>query len=351
MENSKQHFTEIDGSYGEGGGQILRTSLALSAVLRIPVHIQHIRAGRKKPGLQPQHLRGVQALSQITGAQAEGVKIGSQSISFIPQSISPGEYRFEVGTAGSVVLLLQALLLPLSLARKRSRITLTGGTHVAWSPPFHYLAEVLIPTLRTIGVSVEATLERWGWYPQGRGVVQVEIEPAPELRPLVMLERKPIKKINGICATSHLPQNVGERLRDYAARKIARELRIDPKIEVLHDVPADGPGAFIFLVAETEGAIAGFSSLGKRGKRAEDVAGEAVEDLKVYYESRGCLDPHLADQVLPFMALANGKSAFTTTKITEHLLTNLWVLRQFLRVEISIQGKKGEMGRVELFNE
>jgi RNA 3'-terminal phosphate cyclase (ATP) len=351
MESFKQDFIEIDGSYGEGGGQILRTSLALSAILRVPVHIHHIRAGRKKPGLQAQHLRGAEALTQITGAQTDRMKIGSQSISFIPQAASPGEYRFEVGTAGSVILLLQAMLPPLCLSQGRSRLTLIGGSHVPWSPPFHYFRKVVVPFLRIMGVSVEAILERWGWYPKGGGVVQIIIDPVHELRPIVMLERGAIKGIRGICATSHLPEHVGERLKAYAVKRIERELRIESRIDVFDDVPANGPGAFIFLWTETEGAIAGFSSLGERGKRAEEVAREAVEDLKAYYESEGCLDPHLADQVLPFLALTKGNSAYTTTKITGHLLTNLWVLRQFLKVKTLIRGKEGDAGGVELFNE
>ncbi|HSB05771.1 MAG TPA: RNA 3'-terminal phosphate cyclase [Thermodesulfobacteriota bacterium] len=351
MEISKKDFIDINGSYGEGGGQILRTSLACSAVLNIPVRIHRIRAGRKIPGIQPQHLKGIEALSQMTGAQTEGVKIGSPSISFIPQAISAGEYRFDVGTAGSVTLLLQAIFLPLSLAQKRSRLTLIGGTHVPWSPPFHYFSQVLIPFLETLGVSVNTTLDRWGWYPKGGGRVRVEIEPAQELKPVVMLERGSIKQIQGLCATSHLPLHVGERLKEYAMKRISGEIRIDPEIDLLREVPANGPGAFIFLRAESEKAVAGFSALGERGKRAEDVAKEAVDALGTYIESDACLDPHLADQILPFVALSKGNSVFSISEITEHLLTNLWVLRQFFDIEISVQGEKGKKGWVKFFNE
>ena len=156
MNIQAESLIEIDGSYGEGGGQILRTALALSAILRKPFTIHHIRSKRKNPGLQAQHLEAVEALARITEAETEGVKFGSQKITFIPQKILPGDYQFEVRTAGSVTLLLQAIFLPLCLAQGTSRLTLVGGTHVPWSPSFHYLSEVLLPTLQSMGISAEA---------------------------------------------------------------------------------------------------------------------------------------------------------------------------------------------------
>ncbi len=342
---------EIDGSYGEGGGQIIRTALAFSAILRKPIRVRHIRAGRKNPGLQPQHLKAVEASVRITEGRVEGLKLGSDTVTFIPQNIVPGDYRFEIGTAGSVTLLLQAFLLPLCLSQESSRLRLVGGTHVQWSPPFHYLNEILFPTLNSMGISVKTRLERWGWYPRGGGILHVEAEPIRELRPIVLIERGPLKKIRGISATSHLPRHVGERQRDYALRKIEKELKKDAQIQVLYDVPANGPGSFFFLIAESQGAMAGFSSLGQRGKRAEAVAEEAVDSLKEYIKSDGCIDPHLADQLIPFAALAKGNSVLTTTRITEHLLTNLWVVQNFLDVRISKWGEKGERGRIEFFNE
>jgi RNA 3'-terminal phosphate cyclase (ATP) len=347
METYEKNLIEIDGSYGEGGGQILRTALAFSAILKRPVRVHHIRAGRKKPGLQPQHLKGVEALARMTEGQAEGVQIGSDTITFIPKNILSGDYKFDVGTAGSVTLLLQGLLLPLCLSQKSSRLTLVGGTHVPWSPPFHYLNEVLFPTLKSIGISVDADMKRWGWYPKGGGILHVEIKPVQEFKPVSLIDRGPLKKIRGLSATSHLPRHVGERQRDYALRRIEKELKMDPEVNVLHDVPANGPGSFFFLVAESEGAIAGFSSLGERGKRAEEVAKEAVDSLKEYVESDGCIDPHLADQLIPFISLAKRNSLLTTTRITEHLLTNLWVVQHFLNVRILRRGEKGEEGRVD----
>jgi len=342
---------EIDGSYGEGGGQILRTALALSAILKKPFTIHHIRSKRKNPGLQAQHLEAVEALSRITGAQTEGVKFGSQKITFIPQKILPGDYQFEVRTAGSVSLLLQALFLPLCLANEKSRLTLVGGTHVPWSPSFHYLSEVFLPTLQWMGVSANATIEKWGFYPKGGGKIQLEINPVLELKPISLVERGSLKKIRAISAVSNLPKHVAERQKEQASKRIRRELKIDAEITIQEDVPSNGPGSFLFLLAEYEKTFAGFSSLGSRGKPAEKVADEAVDFLKDYMESDSCIDPHLADQLIPFMALAKGNSSFTTTRMTEHLLTNLWVIGHFLKVRVQRWGEIGSPGRVEFLNE
>jgi RNA 3'-phosphate cyclase len=342
---------EIDGSFGEGGGQILRTALALSVIFKRPLTLHHIRAKRKNPGLGHQHLMAVNALAKISGAKVEGNSIGSQKLIFIPGEVCSGDYRFQIGTAGSVTLLLQALLLPLCLSQMGFRLILEGGTHVPWSPPYHYMSEVLFPTLHLMGISVNGRIDQWGWYPKGGGVVQVQIEPHPSLRPISLLERGSLKGIRGFSAASLLPKHVAERQREEALRRIEKEMKMTAEITILPDPPSKGPGSFLFLVMESEGALAGFSSLGRRGKRAEEVAGEAVSALKDYLEAEGCVDPHLADQLIPFMVMAKGNSAFTTTRITEHLLTNLWVIQHFKNVQISVMGEKGREGKVELFIE
>ncbi|MBM4307636.1 MAG: RNA 3'-phosphate cyclase [Deltaproteobacteria bacterium] len=343
-----ESMIEIDGSYGEGGGQILRTALAFSAILNRPIKINRIRAGRKNPGLQPQHLKSIEALAKVTNARTDGVKIGSDAITFIPEKIVPGHYEFDIGTAGSVTLLLQTLLLPLSLADSKSSLVLTGGTHVAWSPPFHYLTEVLFPTLALMGVRVEAEIERWGWYPKGGGRIKVEIDPASDLSNVSLNHRGSLKRVYGISAISNLPGHVAERQREHALIRIEKELNLKAEIEILSEVPSYGQGSCLFLVAESEGAMAGFSSLGKRGKRAESVADEAVDLLKEYLESDGCIDFHLTDQLVSFMAFAKGSSSFTTTKITEHLLTNLWVIERFMKISVSRAGDEGEKGKIDL---
>jgi len=351
MQSYQEGLIQIDGSYGEGGGQILRTALALSAILRKPFTISHIRSKRKNPGLQAQHLEAVEALARITEAQTEGVKFGSQKITFIPQKILPGKYQFEVRTAGSVTLLLQAIFLPLCFSNGISSVTLIGGTHVQWSPSFHYLSEVFLPTVERMGVSAGAAIEKWGFYPKGGGRIQLKINPVQELKPISLVDRGSLKKIRGICAISSLPRQVADRQKVQAIKRIKRELQIDGEITVLDNVHSNGPGSFLFLLAEFQRVRAGFSSLGVRGRPAEKVADEAVDSLKDYFESDGCIDPYLADQLVPFMALAKGNSSFTTVRITEHLLTNLWVIQHFLDVTVSREGEAEARGRVEFLNE
>jgi len=352
MEGREESLIEIDGSYGEGGGQILRTSLALSTIFHKPVSVHHIRAKRNNPGLRPQHLRGVEALARISGAKIQGATIGSTNVTFLPQDLIPGEYQFDVGngrrSAGAVTLLLQTILPALCLGERRSCLRLTGGTHVPWSPPFHYLSDVLFPVLGSMGLSVKGTLERWGWYPKGGGRIEVDIDPTAELKPMAWVDRGPLKRIRGISATSNLPKHVAERQGGYARKKIRDELDIDAEIDLLHNVPGEGPGSFFFLAAESEKMISGFSSLGAPGKRAEAVAEEAVGSLTDYLKSDACVDAHLADQLLVFMALARGRSSLTTERITNHLLTNIWVVRQFMNLNISVSGTLGRKGRVDV---
>lgn len=341
---------EIDGSHGEGGGQVLRTALACSAVLKKPVRVKEIRAGRKNPGLQAQHLKSIEALAKLSRAITEGVQIGSKEVTFIPGEMAPGVYEFDIGTAGSVTLLLQALLLPLSLCRSESRLMLTGGTHVEWSPPFDYLSEVLLPTLALMGLQVEAKMERWGWYPKGNGRIHVKIEPTSRLNPISLNDRGSLKRLYGISAISNLPTHVAERQRERALRRIERELEMVADIGIFPSIPSADQGSFLLIIAESERIRAGFSSLGRRGKRAEEVADEVVNSLKDYIETDGCLDPHLSDQIVPFLAFAHGRSSFTTTRMTEHLLTNLWVIQHFLNLSVLKRGEKGEPGQIDLIS-
>ena len=201
-----------------------------------------------------------------------------------------------------------------------------------------------------MGVSAEASIEKWGFYPRGGGRVQLKINPLDDLKPISLIDRGSLKKIRGLSVVSNLPKHIADRQKEQALKRIQRDLKIDAEINILYDAPSNGPGSFLFLIAEYEKVLGGFSSLGTRGKPAEKVADEAVDSLKDYIESDGSIDPYLADQLVPFMALAERNSSFTTTRITGHLLTNLWVIQHFLEVKVQRWGERGEKGTVEFLN-
>ena len=334
----------LDASYGEGGGQILRTALALSVALRRPVTLRRVRARRPKPGLQPQHLTAVRALAAISDAQVSGDALDSTELSFAPRALRGGDYRFDVGairgSAGSVALLFQALLLPLAMAREPSRLTLLGGTHVPWSPPVHYLGDVFLPALRRVGITAEIGLRRWGWYPRGGGEIEARVDPAGDpgagWRGLRWEARPPRPLITGVSAVSRLPLSIAERQQRQALARL-RVHGLEADIAIVEDAQALGPGTLLFLATSGEGGLAGFSALGRRGVSAEAVADEAVEPLLAYLDSGAAVDDHLADQLVPYLALAGTPSALTCPDRTSHLNTVAWTVRQFLptRIEIS----------------
>ena len=338
----------IDGSYGEGGGQILRTSLSLSCALGRPVEITNIRRGRRSPGLQPQHLTAVLAAASISGAEVEGAELSSSALRFRPHGTVGGTHRFDVaerkGSAGSTSLVLQTILLPLCFAEQPSLITVNGGTHVPWSPSFHYLGSVALPLLSRLGVRAECSIASWGWYPIGGGQVSAVITPARALQPLTLTGRGRLVRVTGISAVSNLPGHIAARQRNRAMAILGGE-GIDAFIETL-SAPSPGRGSFLFLAAEFEHHTAGSGSLGAIGKRAEEVADEACRELLAHVRAQGALDPHLADQVVPWLAFCDGPSEFTTSRVTGHLLTNLWVMRQFMDVDVQVEGSEGEEGRV-----
>lgn len=333
---------EIDGSYGEGGGQILRTSLALSAILCTPVELHHIRGGRKKPGLRPQHLVTVKAIASITEAEVKGADLGSTYLSFAPRQIRPGDYGFDIGTAGSTSLVLQCMIPTLLFAGKESRVVITGGTHVPWSPCFHYLKEVFAPALQGMGGSLDLEIERWGWYPKGGGKVVAWISPVPDIRAISRLRRGKIVNFFVLSAVSNLPINIAKRQRDQAIRRLHKYGIKVTKMETVN-APSPGTGTSVFVWALFEKGTAGFSSLGKKGKRAEKVADEACTEFFEFMASKCAIDDHLADQLVLYMALAKGRSLIGTKRVTTHLKTNVWVIEQFLPVKFEVEEQMGKI--------
>ena len=331
----------LDGSYGEGGGQILRTALSLAATLEQPVHIDNIRAGRAKPGLRPQHLTGVLALARITNAEVTGGELHSRELTFRPRRPQPGRYLFDVaektGSAGSVTLLAQALLPPLLAAGRPSHLTLRGGTHVAWSPPAHYLLHVFLPALAQLGGKVGMTLNRWGWYPRGGGEVSLEIHPAPHLSGVEWRTPPDFRDFQALSAASRLPEHVARRQAERLKARVGGNLAVEL-------VQAGGldAGSMVLLY----GPQAGFYALGARGKPAEKVADEVADAFLAFRDRQAAVDRHLADQIVLYLARAKGPSSFITPEITLHLLTNLWVIEQFLGPMFEVKGELGEKGEV-----
>jgi len=340
----------IDGSYGEGGGQILRTALALSCVFGREIEIDNIRKARKKPGLQPQHLTALKAAAAICNARVEGAGLSSTAIRFSPGPVAGGDYAFDVaekkGSAGSTSLVLQTIMLPLCFAERPSTVTLSGGTHAPWSPSFHYLRQVFSNALTRAGASVDLSIEKWGWYPIGGGRVFARIDPMSAFSLNAIIVRGKLKGVSGISAVSNLPQDIAVRQRSRALNAL-RQRGVDAAIELV-SAPSPGKGTFVFLLAEFDNITAGFEALGAPGKRAEAVADEACCLLFEYLDATGALDPHLADQIIPYCALSESASEFTTSRVTRHLLTNIWVVQRFTAADISVEGREGEEGRIRV---
>jgi RNA 3'-terminal phosphate cyclase (ATP) len=339
----------VDGAQGEGGGQIIRTSVALAALLGTDLTLVNIRAGRPKAGLQAQHLTAVRAAASVSHAALDGAALGSREFRFQPRELHAGHYLFDVaeirGSAGSVSLVFQTVLLPLAFAGAASTVTLRGGTHVPWSPPYDFVSQIFLPTLSPMGLDATLELRQAGYYPPGGGLLEGIIPPITGLQSLDRTQRGPLQRLTAVVRTSNLPAHVAERMATRITGRLpARKLRVDTG-----ETPAPSPGAWCLLVAEYKDAVAGFTGLGELRKSAEKVADEAVEAYEAFERSSAAVDHHLADQLLLPLALATGRSRFTTDTLTEHLLTNAAVIRQFLPAcEIEIRGKKGQPGTVEV---
>lgn len=320
----------VDGSFGEGGGQILRTAIGLSAALGKPVKIVNIRARRSNPGLQHQHLTAVRALAQISSARVEGTYIGSTQLVFEPRGLRGGEYVFDVGTAGSVTLVLQALTPVLPFLDRESVIEIRGGTDVPWSPPVDYIKYVFIPIAKRLGLDMEIELIRRGHYPRGGGIIKVYVRPSKKLGAVELIERGSIKRVGGRSHCVKLPRHVAER-QAKAARDSLSHLSIPIDIELEFYEPGRdphlGPGSGIVLYAEADKSILGADALGEKGKPAEAVGREAAAKLLEEIESGAALDSHMGDMIVSLACLANGVTRYTTSKLTLHTETVLKIAK------------------------
>jgi RNA 3'-terminal phosphate cyclase (ATP) len=325
----------IDGSQGEGGGQILRTSLALSIWTQQPVRIEHIRAKRAKPGLLRQHLTAVQAAVAISNGQAKGAELGSQALTFSPSKVQGGDYHFAIGTAGSCTLVLQTILLPLLLADRESTVTITGGTHNPGAPPVDFLQRAFLPLLVRMGADVEVTLKKHGFFPGGGGEIVAHIQPCSTLQGIELYERGERQRNFAEAYIASLPMHIAEReLKTVGELMSWRKEQLFVRGLSSHS----GIGNALSIILEHEYVTEVFIGFGERGVSAETVAKTACDEALDYIASNAAVGPHLADQLLLPLALA-GNGRFTMPAPTQHFTTNAAVIERFLPVRVQV-GKK-----------
>lgn len=316
----------IDGSQGEGGGQVLRTTLALSLITGRAVHVTSIRAGRAKPGLRHQHVTAVQAAATIGGAEVTGAGLGSGEITFVPRGVRAGKYTLRVGTAGSTTLVLQTVLPPLLLASEPSTLTLEGGTHNPKAPQFDFLNKVFLPIVNRMGPTVSARLERHGFFPAGGGKLTVRVSPAEKLAPIELLERGAVQRIGGRILIARIPRHVAERESNTLREKLGLG-DADVQIDEIRD--SKGPGNAVLVEVESEQITEVFTGFGERGLPAEIVAGRVAGAVRRYLDANVPVGECLCDQLLLPLAMAGGGS-FRTLPLSLHAETNAQVIGRFL---------------------
>jgi len=320
---------EIDGSQGEGGGQILRSSLALSMLTGRAIRLENIRAGRKKPGLKRQHLTALRAAAEISGAAVQGAKLQSQEVWFSPGRVRPGDFRFSVGTAGSATLVLQTVLPPLLLADGPSTLRVEGGTHNRWAPPYDFLAKAYLPLVERCGPRVDVRLERYGFFPAGGGEIAVRVEPVAALRPFSLLERGRLRGHRCRALVANIPRSIAER----EIKTLIRKLGWRKERMFVEEVPSKGPGNVILCELESDELTEVFVGFGEKGRPAEKVATGLSKELRRHLDAGVPVGEHLADQLVLLLGIAGG-GEFRTLAPTPHTRTNIAVIERFLPVKI-----------------
>lgn len=331
----------IDGSRGEGGGQMLRTALTLSMITGEPFAIDNIRAGRKKPGLLRQHLTCVEAAAAISSAEITGAHLGTRALTFAPRAIKAGTYKFAVGSAGSSALVFQTVFLALLTAKEPSTLELSGGTHNPAAPTFDYLDRVFLPLIARMGAKVDVRLDRHGFYPAGGGRWRAEVEPCSRLKPIEIMERGAPAACHTIAAVANIPFDVAER-------EVATvlELMSWPKDRAsCRAVKADGPGNVVHVELGSESITEIFTGFGEREILAQTVAASVVGEVRAYLAAGVPVGPHLADQLLLPIALAGG-GAFLTQHPTAHTRTNIEIIEKFLPVSFEVKEEAKDRWRI-----
>lgn len=325
---------EIDGAYGEGGGQLVRTACALGALTGSTFRLVNIRARRSPPGLAPQHLAAVRAVAALCDAEVEGLALRAAEIVFRPGPIRAGEFRFEVGTAGSITLVLQACLPVAFAAPAAVKMVVIGGSDVRAAPPLDYFRFVLLPLLARIGLAAELIVHRRGYYPRGGGEVEVRVTPAPA-RAFECTEAGELCAIRGLAYCANLPAHIASRMAAAARRALGENLRAEIEEQVLTREQAIGPGGAIVLWAECGDTRLGAAAVAERGVPAERLGETAARELRAEFEAGATLDRHALDQMLIYLARADGPSRFRARELTSHAATTLWVIERFLPVHFT----------------
>lgn len=339
---------EIDGSHGEGGGQLIRTAVALAAISGTEVSIRNVRARRANPGLAAQHVAAVRAVAALCDAQVNGLQVGSQELTFRPGRLHGGRFQFDVGTAGSLTLVLQAVLPAAAACGEPVHLRLTGGTDVKAAPPLDYLCHVLLALLARMGLQTRVTLLRRGYYPRGGGEIETEILPVTALHPLLLDTPGPLEAIHGTAHIANLPGHIVERMRLASLQELTEfaDARIEGR--VLGRDEAIGQGGAVVLWAKTANTLLGAATVAERGVPAERLGEEAGRALRAEIQSGATLDIHTADQMLIYLAMAQAPSCFLVRTLSTHAQTTIWLLEQFLPVHFTVT-PVGELTRVDVY--
>jgi len=324
----------VDGA--EGFGQVLRTAVGLSALTLQPIKVTNIRTTRPRPGLMPQHMKGIEIAAEFCDADVEGLQFGSTEIEFVPKKLDIKDKRIDIGTSGSIPLLLQTLIPILIFNDRRVSLEIIGGTAGLGSPTIEYIKHITFPVLNKVGVP-PPTIEtiKQGFYPRGGGIVQIVIEPVMKLRATNLIDQGDVLEIKGISIAGSLPEDIAVRQADSAKNILTNKGMKNISIETA-SMNTYSQGTSITLWAECQNVIVGSDNIGRRGVRAEDVGREAAQELINSIQSNTALDKHMADQIIPFLALAEGKSVIKVEEITQHCITNIYVCEQLLKCKFKV---------------
>jgi len=343
-------MVEVDGSMMEGGGQILRMAVTYGVLMGVPVRVRNIRARRKPPGLRPQHLETLIAVAEMSGAETKGLRLGSMEIELAPGKPEGGSYSFDIGTAGSIALMLQCLAPIAAFSGSPSRLEIRGGTNVRWSPPTSFLDRVIWGAFREMGFGGTISVHREGFYPRGGGSVTVEIQPVTTLRPL-RADEQSFTGVGGISICGRLPSHVAERQASSAAAQL-EDAGLESKINVRTDSGRRAPfspGSVICLWVDSDPPVyIGSSALGERGKPAENVGGEAARNLVDELSSGAAVDRYTADNLILWSSLASGESSYTASEVTLHTRTAIELARTFTGADVRVEPLKGGSARIRV---